>query len=90
MHRTVVVARLGDKAASYTPEQFAASFEALTSTVPVTSATIADAGDPLRLAIHDGAHSANVTDARKELADARAARLAKIENAHRGTVASAN
>lgn len=79
MHKAAVLAKVGDAAKGYTPEQYAASFAALAASV-----SDADDGqpDPLRQAIGDAATS-NLTDERKAFTDARAARFERFENAHR-------
>lgn len=90
MHKAVVTAKVGDASKAYTPEQYAASFAALAATVADQATDTNDAGDdPLRAGIRDGAHSAPVTDARKEFADARAKRFERFETAHRGNAAAA-
>lgn len=87
IHKAVVTAKVGDASKAYTPEQYAVSFATLAATVADQATN--DAGDdPLRFAIGDAAATGG-DDPRKALADARAARLERMENGHRGTAAGA-
>lgn len=86
IHAAVVTAKVGDAAKGYTPEQHAAAFAVLAANVG--DQADANADDPLRAAIGDAA-AAGGTDANKAFRDARAVRLERMENGHRGTAASA-
>ena len=80
IHAAVVNAKVGDNAKGYTPEQYAAAFDVLAA--GVTDQADDGQGDPLRAVVGDAA-TAGCPDARKALADARAARIARIETGHR-------
>lgn len=74
----VVKAKLGDKAANYTPEQVNAAFDILALSVADASPT-----DPLAAVLRDG-QPANVTDAQTAFADARKKRLERYASGHAG------
>lgn len=78
MQKAAVTAKLGDAAAAYDAAQIAAAFDALAVSI-VDEAP----ADPLRAMMRDGM-PANVTDAKADYDKARAARLDKMANAHKG------
>lgn len=87
MRAAAVAVKMGDAAKGYTPEQIAAAFDVLAANV--ADAAPANSGDPLRAFVRDSGTPANAAgDAMKEFADARAARLARFETAHKGTAAA--
>lgn len=78
MQRAAVALKMGDTAAGYTDGQVSAAFDALSAIAPV---------DPLREFVADGP-PASIGDGQKAFADARAARFARFETAHRTTAAA--
>lgn len=78
MQRAAVALKMGDTAAGYTDGQVSAAFDALSAIAPV---------DPLREFVADGP-PASIGDGQKDFADARAARFARFETAHRTTAAA--
>ncbi len=86
IHKAVVSAKVGDASKAYTPAEYAVAFATLAATVADQVADASD--DPLRSTIGDAA-AAGGNDERKAFADARAKRLERIENGHRGVSAAA-
>lgn len=81
--KAAVTAKIGDKAAAYNDDQVAVAFDALVAQLPADGSGAAPVRDELGAVIGD---QTNVVDAAKEFADAKAARLARLETAHRGPV----
>lgn len=86
MQRAAVSAKMGDAAAAYAPEQVAAAFDVLAAQVGDAPANVTDA-DPLRTMLRDG-QPANLGDASKAFADARAKRFERYNTAHKGTASA--
>ncbi len=92
IHAAAVAVKLGDAAKDYTPEQNVIAFDTLAAQLgddDTNDANVIDANvDPLRANIADGGGKP-VTDAKQALADAKAKRLDRLNNAHRNRGASA-
>lgn len=86
MRRAAVVAKMGDAAAAYTPEQVTAAFDVLAAQIGDAPANVTDT-DPLRAMLRDG-QPANLGDESKAFADARAARFERFNTAHKGTASA--
>ena len=83
MQRAAVAHKMGDAAKAYSAEQVTAAFDVLAA-----SATVVTDADPLRTMLRDGGAPANLGDAQKAFADARAKRLDRFANAHKGTASA--
>jgi hypothetical protein len=80
--KAAVTAKLGDKAATYTPEQIAIAFDTLVSGLPADGGTSpAPVRDELGAIIGD---ATNVTDAGKQFEEARGKRFQRFGTAHKG------
>lgn len=85
--KAAVTAKLGDKAAAYTPDQFTTAFDTLVAALPAEGSGgggTTPVRDALGAIIGD---TTNVTDANTAFADARAKRFQRFETAHTGAAA---
>lgn len=87
MQKAAVVHKMGDAAANYTDEQVRAAFDVLAAQVADDNGQNLNDADPLRAAMRDG-KPASIGDEQKAFNDARAARLARLETAHKGGTAA--
>jgi len=85
--KAAVTAKLGDKAAAYTPEQMVVAFDTLVANLPADGGTPPPpVRDELGAIIGD---ATNVTDANKQFTDARNKRFERFGTAHKATAQGA-
>lgn len=86
VRKAAVTAKLGDKAANYTADQFAAAFDSLVANLPADGdAPSAPVRDALGAIIGD---AANVVDAGKAFTDARNKRFERFGTAHKAAAST--